>query len=194
MYTLQGKTRPIRHMLSTLSSRMVHNHTYLTRSTYSNLSYSRQHIWTDPLHLRRRAPDTIHNTMVIRSVGSYPASLPQQPKSSGEKSSSCWPLTTRLTEPISPTCDRYIQYLLVGANWMVLNWHRRGYNLEGASLPHTHSPTFPTSCPHFPLVAPSGLHFNQILANRPKYLVLKNLWLPRGLSTTRPSTIAYIYT
>jgi hypothetical protein len=44
-----------------------------------------------------------------------------------------------------------------------------GYNLGGAGLPHTHSPTFPTSCPHFPLVAPPSLHFNQILANRPKY-------------------------
>jgi hypothetical protein len=69
-----------------------------------------------------------------------------------------------------------------------------GYNLGGADLPHTHSSIFPTSCPHFPLVAPSGLHFNQVLANRPKCWVLKNLWPPHGLSTTRPSTIAYIYT
>jgi hypothetical protein len=36
-----------------------------------------------------------------------------------------------------------------------------GYNLGGASLPRTHSPTFPTSCLHFPLKAPPGLHFNQ---------------------------------
>jgi hypothetical protein len=43
-----------------------------------------------------------------------------------------------------------------------------GYNLEGAGLPHTHSPTFATSCPHFPLVAPPGLYFNQVLTNRPK--------------------------
>jgi hypothetical protein len=68
-----------------------------------------------------------------------------------------------------------------------------GYNLGCAGLPHTHSPTFPTNCPHFPLVAPPGLHFNQILANRQKCLVLKNLWPPRGLSTTRPSVGAYIY-
>jgi hypothetical protein len=44
-----------------------------------------------------------------------------------------------------------------------------GYNLGGAGLPHIHSPTFPTSCPHFPLVAPPDLHFNQVLANRPKF-------------------------
>jgi hypothetical protein len=67
-----------------------------------------------------------------------------------------------------------------------------GYNLGGAGLPHTHSPTFPTNCPHFPLVAPPDLHFNQILANRQKCLVLKNLWPPHGLSTTRLSAGAYI--
>jgi hypothetical protein len=39
-----------------------------------------------------------------------------------------------------------------------------GYNLEGASLPHIHFSTFPTSCLPFPLVAPPGLHFNQTLA------------------------------
>jgi hypothetical protein len=46
--------------------------------------------------------------------------------SSGEKSSFCWQPTTRLTGPISPTYDRYVQYLLVGANRTVLNRHRRG--------------------------------------------------------------------
>jgi hypothetical protein len=69
----------------------------------------------------------------------------------------------------------------------------RGYNLRGAGLPHTHSPTFPTSCPHFSLVTPPDLHFNQILAKDQSVEFLKNLWPPRGLSTTRPSTIAYIY-
>jgi hypothetical protein len=39
-----------------------------------------------------------------------------------------------------------------------------GYNLEGVSLPHTDSPTFPTSCLPFPIVALPGLHFNQVLA------------------------------
>jgi hypothetical protein len=126
LYTLQGKIRPTRSTLSMLSPRMVHNHTYLTRSTYRNLSYSHQQIWTDPLHPRKRAPETIHSTTVIRSASLYPASLPQQLKSSGEKSSTYWQPTTRLTGPISPACDRYIQYLLAGANRTVLNRHRRG--------------------------------------------------------------------
>jgi hypothetical protein len=43
-----------------------------------------------------------------------------------------------------------------------------GYNLGGADLSRTHSPTFPTSCPHFPLVAPPGLQFHQVLTTRPK--------------------------
>jgi hypothetical protein len=37
----------------------------------------------------------------------------------------------------------------------------RSYNFGGAALPHTHSLTFPTSCTHFPVVAPSGLHLTQ---------------------------------
>jgi hypothetical protein len=32
----------------------------------------------------------------------------------------------QLTGLISPACDRYVQYLLVGANRTVLNRHRRG--------------------------------------------------------------------
>jgi hypothetical protein len=110
MYILQGKNQPTRHTFSILNPRMVHDHTYLTWSTYSNLSYS-----------------------------------------------------------------------------------HGGYNLEGAGLPHTHSPTFLISCPYFSLMAPPGLYFNQILAKNQSVEFLKNLWSPRGLSTTRPSTVAYIY-
>jgi hypothetical protein len=36
-----------------------------------------------------------------------------------------WP-TTRFTGPVWPASDRYVQYLLVGANQRVLNRHRRG--------------------------------------------------------------------
>jgi hypothetical protein len=125
MYTLQGETWPTHHTLSTLSPRMVHDHTYLTRSTYNNLSYSLQQIWIDPLHSRRRALETIHSTTTIRYAGPYPASLPQQPKSSGEKSSSYWQPITRLTGSISSARDGYVQYLLVGANRTVLNRHSR---------------------------------------------------------------------
>jgi hypothetical protein len=158
-----GKTQPTCHTLSTLSPRMVHDHTYLMWSTYSNLLYSHQLIWTDPLHPRRKAPDTIHNTTAIRSTGPYPASLPQQPKSSGEKSTPVdnWLLVLsgpyhRHTIDTFNTCSRGpIERSLIDTG--------ECYNVGGAGLPHTHSPTFPTSCPHFPLMTPSGLHFNHIL-------------------------------
>jgi hypothetical protein len=61
---------------------------------------------------------------------------------------------SRLTGPISPACDRYIQYLLTGANPSVLNQHRQGLQPWRCRLATYHSPTFPTSCLHFPLSAP----------------------------------------
>jgi hypothetical protein len=44
----------------------------------------------------------------------------------GAKPTFCGWSTTRLIGPISPACDRYIQYLLMGGNPSVLNQHRRG--------------------------------------------------------------------
>jgi hypothetical protein len=46
--------------------------------------------------------------------------------SRGRKPSSWRCPTTKFTRPISPACDRYVQYLLMGANRTVLNQHRRG--------------------------------------------------------------------
>jgi hypothetical protein len=68
-----------------------------------------------------------------------------------------------------------------------------GYNLGGPGLPHAHSLTFSTSYLPFPLVASTDLHFNQAPLLKPQCWKIKNLWLPRGLSTTRQSTVAYIY-
>jgi hypothetical protein len=150
MYTLQGKTQPTRHTLFMLSPCMVHDHMYLTWSTYSNLSYSRQQIWTDPLHPRRRAPDTIHSTTAIWSEGPYPASLPQQPKSSGEKSTPVDNWLLGLPDPYHRhaigtfnTCSR-------GPTERSLIDTGGGYNLGGAGC---HIPTFRPSqltVPTFP--------------------------------------------
>jgi hypothetical protein len=46
--------------------------------------------------------------------------------SSEKKSSFCRQPTTRLTRPISPACDQYVQYLLAEATRTVLNQPRRG--------------------------------------------------------------------
>jgi hypothetical protein len=75
----------------------------------------------------------------------------------------------QLTGPISPVYDRYVQYLLTGVTHRSLTDTGGGYNHGGDGLPHTHSPTFLTSCLHFPPEAPLGLHFNQVLVIKPKY-------------------------
>jgi hypothetical protein len=58
-----------------LGPHMTLDRTYLMRSTYSNLSQSHQQWWIEPLVLRRRAPNTPHNTTADRSAGPYPISL-----------------------------------------------------------------------------------------------------------------------
>jgi hypothetical protein len=82
--------------------------------------------WTESLLPRKRTPDTIHSTPADRSAGSYSVSLPSQPIKQWGKPNIYQQLTTRLIRPISLTYDRYVQYLLAGANPSVLNRHRRG--------------------------------------------------------------------
>jgi hypothetical protein len=69
--------------------------------------------------------------------------------SSGEKSNFCWQPTTRLTGLISPVCDRYVQYLLAGANPSLLNRHRRGLQYWRCRFDTYRFLTFPTNCLHF---------------------------------------------
>jgi hypothetical protein len=57
----------------------------------------------------------------------------------------------QLIGPITPACDRYVQYLLTGANPLVLNRHKGGYNLEGVGFSHTtFLPSQPTVLPFLP--------------------------------------------
>jgi hypothetical protein len=53
----------------------------------------------------------------------------------------------QLTGPITPLCDRYVQYLLAGVNPSVLNWHSQGLQPWRCRLPTHHSLTFPTDGP-----------------------------------------------
>jgi hypothetical protein len=71
------------------------------------------------------------------------------------KPSFCWWQATRLTGPISPACDRYVQYLLAGANSSILNQHRKGLKPWRSWLSTYHSPTFPTSYLSFPPKGPT---------------------------------------
>jgi hypothetical protein len=79
MYTLQGKTRPTRHV------RFPHQSTYARHTlpvggprTWQHFTSHRQS-WAGPLLLRKRAPDIIHSVSADRSMGPYPVSLPSQP-------------------------------------------------------------------------------------------------------------------
>jgi hypothetical protein len=168
MYTLQGKPnqhvtrfpRSVRVWSTTIRiSRGPHIATF---HTVINRFEQIHCTWEE------RAPDTIHSTTAIRSTGPYPASLPQQPKSSEEKSTPVDNWLLGLPDPYHRhaigtfnTCSR-------GPTERSLIDTGGGYNLRGAGLPHTHSLTFPTSCPHFPLMAPPGLHYNHIFCQRPK--------------------------
>jgi hypothetical protein len=59
------------------------------------------------------------------------------------------------TWPITPACDRYVQYLLVRVNPSVLNLHRRRLQPWRCRLSTYHSPTLLTDGLHFPPNGPA---------------------------------------
>jgi hypothetical protein len=155
MYTLQGK--PDQH--ATHNSRSVRVWSQIIRISRGQRIATFHEIVNRfiQIHnpLRRRDPNTIHSSMVVWSVGPYPPSLTQQPMRQWEKTILCGQPATRLTGPITLTCDRYVQYLLAGANLSVLNRHRRGLQPWMCRLFTYHSPTFPTNGLPFPPMGPT---------------------------------------
>jgi hypothetical protein len=123
------------------------------------------------LLLRKRAPDTIPSKPADWSMGSYPVSLPSQLMKQWRKPNTYEQQATRFTRPISPACDRYVQYLLMGANRMVPNRHRWGlqpwrcrfatYPLP--NLPNQLSPHFPSGPARSPFLTKLQ-HLNQALS------------------------------
>jgi hypothetical protein len=114
-------------------------HTFHTRSAYDPWPYvshvlrvkqlfvSHQQIWTDHTALEKQG-------FLTTSLAHWMADLwvptqflsPHSQWSSRLKSNFCRWQATRFIESITPVCDWYIQYLLMGANPSVLNRHRRG--------------------------------------------------------------------
>jgi hypothetical protein len=129
MYILQGKTRPTCHTLSTLSriwstiiriSRGPHIATFHTVvNRFEQIHCTREEGLPTQSTAHRPSDPRVHTQLLSHN----------SQWSSGEKLSFCWQPTTRLTRPISPACDQYIQYLLAGANRTILNRHRRGLQL-----------------------------------------------------------------
>jgi hypothetical protein len=139
-----SETWPTCHSHSMLGPHMALNHTYLTRSAYNILLHSHQQIWIDPLPredglLSQSMTRWLTNPWVRTQLLSHNSQW-----SSGEKPSFFWQPTTRLTWPISLTCDHYIQYLLVGANPSVLNRHKHELQPWRCCLSTSHCVTFPT--------------------------------------------------
>jgi hypothetical protein len=96
-------------------------------------------------------------------MGPYPVSLLSQPMKQWRKPNICRQQATRLTGPISPTCDRYVQNLLMGINPSVLNRHRWGLPHRSLKIATSLSPSFPFECSTDPLNGPARSPFYLIL-------------------------------
>jgi hypothetical protein len=173
MYTLQGKTWPTQHVRFPRQS-MYTRRTLPTGGPRMWQPFmSHQQSRTESLLLRKKAPDTTHSTSADRSIGLYPVSHPSQPMKQWRKPNIYQHQATRLTGPISPACNWYVQYLLMGANPSVLNRHRRGYNPGGVGLPHTTLWPSQPAVSTFHLRTLPSLQFNQALSTKPRCWVLK---------------------
>jgi hypothetical protein len=149
MYTLQGETRTTHHTLprsvrvwsrTIRISRGPHIatlHTVVNNDEQSHCSQEKR-LLTQSTAWRSSNP-RVHTQFLSRS-GHW---------SSEGKTTLCWWQTTRLTGPITPSCDWYVQYLLAGANPLVINWHRWRLQSWRCRLSTYHSLTVPTDGLHF---------------------------------------------
>jgi hypothetical protein len=134
MYTLQGITRSTRHIFSTLDSCMVLNCASLMVHV-GNFSLVPTRVKQTPtpggsLGDRRQTGPTV--------VLGHLIPLPHDILGVGDRGfSQVVKQLHQLTGPITPACDRYVQYLLVGLTHWFLTDTGEGYNLKGAGFPHT---------------------------------------------------------
>jgi hypothetical protein len=195
MYTMQGKnpTNTTRMLPTPVHVRPAYascgQSPYVATFHESSTELSRH---TAP---EKRAPDTILSASADWSVGPYTASLLSQPmKQWGQSQAS---INDRLLGLLGPdhqhaigtfnTCSRV-------PTPQSLTDIGGCYHKENPEIATAHSSPFPsegsTDAPNWPRPVST---FNQVLTTKQKFWVLKNLWPPCGLSTTQPSTVAYIY-
>jgi hypothetical protein len=167
MYTLQGKTRPTRHV------RFPHQSTYARRTLLAvvpirgNLPRATDRVGRSHCSREKGLPtqsparwltDPLIHTQFLSRANQW---------SSGESQT---PINNMLLGLPGPY-HRHVIGTFNTYSWrptkQSLTDTCRGYNFEDAGLPQTHSLTFPTSCLPFPLVALPGLHFNQVPAFTP---------------------------
>jgi hypothetical protein len=101
------------------------------------LSQSLQQRWAEPLLLRKGFPtQSPARQLTDRRIRTQILSRASHWRSGG-KANLCRQPATRLTGPISLTCDRYVQYMLTGPTERSLTDLDGGYNL---GVPACHIP------------------------------------------------------
>jgi hypothetical protein len=125
MYTLQGKTWPTCHVRFPCQSTYARRTLPTGGSRMLQPFMSRRQGWTDTAAYEKKC-SWLYLSAQLSGPRVPPQFLSQDSHwSSRLKPSTCGRPATRLTGPISPACDRYVQYLLTGTNPSVLNRHRR---------------------------------------------------------------------
>jgi hypothetical protein len=159
MYTMPGETRPTCHTYSTLNPCMVPDHTYLTRSTHSNLSWSHLQICTDRLPPKKgsRHNPQLDGCLIHGSVPSFSLTIANE--AVGKRQAF---VDNRLVG-LSGPYHRHIIGTFNTCSWGPTNRSLTdtggGYSLKGAGFLHTTPrPSQPTVSP-FHLWAPLGLQF-----------------------------------
>jgi hypothetical protein len=169
-----------------LSPCMTLDHTYLTWSTYGNLSWVTEWFGQIPL-LPRNRDSRLHQQHTGWSIYVSPHSQ----RRSRLKPSFCRWQATRLTAPIYQhaigtfnTCSR-------GPT------HRSSTDTRATTLEvlafHIPLPDLPNRQSPLSIYGSRPVSGYPNLPKIPRFK-FKDLWAPRGLSTTRPSTVTYNYT
>jgi hypothetical protein len=139
MYTLHGKIWSTRFSCSICAwSPTIH----LTWSTYSNLSLVPTRSKQTPTP--ERSLGNQRQTDPVVALGHLILPPSWQPWSRGEKVRPSGYITTLAYWTHIPTCDRYVQYLLMEANPLALNWHRQRLQPWRCRFFTSHSSTFLT--------------------------------------------------
>jgi hypothetical protein len=156
MYTLQGRTRPTRHVRF-LQAVPIRGNLPRAADRVGRSHYSREKGLPTQSPARRLTDPRVRTQFLSRA----------NQWSSGESQTSSNSRLLGLSGPYHRHAIGAFNTCSWGSTERSLTDTGGGYNLEGADLSHTHSPTFPTSCLPFPLMAPPGLQFNQVLAFTP---------------------------
>jgi hypothetical protein len=158
MYTPQGEIQPTRHTLFTLGPRMALDYTYLTWSTYSNLSRITDRFGWIPLLLRNR-DSRLHSYHIGWPIYGSPPSFspPHSQWSSRLKPSLCRWHATRLIGPIYQHAIGTLNTCSWGPTHWSLTDTSGGYNLGAVGFPHITPRPFQLTVSAFHLRVPPSL-------------------------------------